>query len=703
MSDQARTSKELCDELSALLEGPDAATVGKLLHFAEARQSPSGAPPPFGPPMPPRGEGPQAIGPWRPEQRNGEVIFVREEPNPLRERWGSVRAEIPARKASADTVRVCLIGESVGTGLHYAPEYSVGHVLQGHLDTLARRKGAGRFEVVDLSVNGMARFELMALFEAALQLQPDVFVVLAGNNFTFMMPRSPSEEARAAREGGYQGLLEYGRGVALREVDTIFDTLGDVARRAGTRVIFGVPVANHRDFATRQPVAWLPGDATPRWHELFERAEEAQRRGEHTATLELARQLVELDGRTCASSLRLLGTSLMALGREEEGRAALEAEVEAAVQNPWFAEVPRIAASLQDTIRRVAARQGFAVVDLPALLSEWTGKTSAGRETLLDSCHFEGGAQRLVTAALALEVARPGGSNDVLAKIQALADEGPKPTAEFDASVKFASAMSNASANDALAPVIGHWLEEALRLWPGMAEVIVDHMEMTTAPCPPFLTRAYARMKDRGYKLYFPFPGAAALSEILAVFRRRAPEKAAAVEQILQRHLGLDASGVDLSQQQYCLDWGERFMADWALGIRSDERTRFSRGTNLRAPWSRSRFFAIHDGRSDVHLNLVARLPEHGARREGMVAVSVNGVPVGEVAIGTAWTKHELVAKRELWKPGTNVVAVRWPMVPAAGEQPLADFIDRRERALPANPFPVFGELYHLVARTSGK
>lgn len=686
MAPDPKRSKELCAEIASLVASTEAPAITKLLHLSEA-------PPPMPPPRP--GEGPRPIGTWRPVERPAGLVFERPEPHPLRDRWGSARRQIPATKPSPQTRRVVLLGESVGTGLLYAPQYSTAFVLQHQLNAIAEGRP---FEVIDLSVNGMLRFELVDLFEAALQLSPDSIVIMAGNNWNFPLFRRPLEEAAAARNGGFAGVQQAIARLSAGGAEETLAALAGLARGREVSVVLTVLETNLGDFATRQAAPWLPGGRTTQWHRLYQQAQSAQAERNFAQLRSLANQMIEVESGVGATSHRLLAEAQLEMGDSTAARASLEASAEASVLNPWFAAIPRISPTLQRAIKEGAARHGFAAVDLPAVMARVFGRTVPGRNIFLDSCHFRSESLRVATAAIALQLVRPGreASADELKQLAATA---PAPPPALEASARFGSALATAIANSELQPVAEYWIEQALSADGGLAENIYDHVEMLTAPCPPILSRAFDRIQQTPYRTNYGFPGPAALSAIDRVFARTAPALRERALAVLCQNLGVTTDGTDLSQQQYCFDWCERFMDDWTFTQRPDDRTRFGTGPHLRAPWPTSRMFAVHDGSGDLRLTLTARLPELGAGESGPVSVSINGTRVGEAKIGRSWTRTVLTAKASAFVRGVNTVAVHWPMVPDQGEAAMRRFIDRREQGLEATPFPVFGEIFQLTAR----
>src|SRR6185295_2526663 len=104
-------------------------------------------------------------------------------------------------------LRVALFGESAAAGYLYAPHLTPAQVLEGQLRSIG---GSADFEVIDLARTNERLASLAQTVRAALQIQPDVLVIYAGNNWNLLeTPEvSPYAASVAAR-------LDYAK--ALRE------------------------------------------------------------------------------------------------------------------------------------------------------------------------------------------------------------------------------------------------------------------------------------------------------------------------------------------------------------------------------------------------------------------------------------------------------------------------------------------------------
>ena len=272
---------------------------------------------------------PSPIGVWLPQIVNGERVFVRPEAPVWGDDWSPRKCLVP--KTAPLPLRVCLIGESTAAGFFYAPHLTPAMVLE---DQLREITGAGAYEVIDLTKVDLTaaggKHDLVRITVAALQLNPDVFVIFAGNNWlTQIRPFASSGRdhflrfAPAYREAGVRGIMELCERDTLNHYQGVVTNLGYIAATAGIPTILVVPEVNHLDWERGFPVAWLSGERTPQWHGLYRKAMAIAKTGDGSRSNligDIAEQMIELDEGTCPISHRLLGDAL--LPRDESRRRA---------------------------------------------------------------------------------------------------------------------------------------------------------------------------------------------------------------------------------------------------------------------------------------------------------------------------------------------------------------------------------------------
>ncbi len=319
---------------------------------------------------------PQPISIWQPENADGELIFVRPDPLPLGDHY-SATTTLKAKKNS-QTRRICFFGESVAAGYLYAPHLTPAQVLQDQLQCLA---GSDQYEVIDLARTNESIPELLRTVRSSMQLEPDALVIFTGNNWTllntpFATPYSPSIDERqllalALREGGNPRVFELATAGLRRVVSTAFSRISRIAKTAGIPVVIVIPEINLADWETRQPVMWLPGNQTARWHQLYEEARLHLENNQWQHAAETARQMIVLDKGLCPTSHRVLACAHLGAGHLDEAQGASQAEVDSNQKATLcFLSAPQISSHSKQQQRDLPVRLGFASVDLPRIFAE---------------------------------------------------------------------------------------------------------------------------------------------------------------------------------------------------------------------------------------------------------------------------------------------------------------------------------------------
>ncbi|MBV8201707.1 MAG: hypothetical protein JOZ15_13885, partial [Acidobacteria bacterium] len=404
---------------------------------------------------------PRPISIWQPRGAGAELVFVRPEPLPLGDHFAA-RRELRPKRAPLP-LRVCLFGESAAAGYLYAPHVTPAGVLEAQLRAVA---GDGAAEVIDLARTNETMGSLAATVESAVQIQPDVLVVFAGNNWNLLetpevSPYAPSVAARQRyaeswRRGGPSGMAGHAGGPTvasgpagtgpiasagpggpaehdrssgpagpvalaaerLREIAAAaFERIALIARAIGVPVVLVVPEVSLAGWESRQPLAWMPGEggagrqrrarqpALARWYRLLASGRRQLGRGAWAAAARSARKMLDLDGGGNPTSWRLLARARMGAGDERAAAAAARAEIDAAAYPALaFLGAPQATSLAMDLLRQAARRHGFACVDLPEVFAGHTGSPLPGRRMFLDYCHLTAEGIEVAMAAVACEV-----------------------------------------------------------------------------------------------------------------------------------------------------------------------------------------------------------------------------------------------------------------------------------------------------------
>ena len=688
------------DDLADLLATPEGLRTARLLQGSGLLGAPSTAEPR------PRLRPPEPISIWEPQDLEGETVWVRPDPQPLGDHFAATK--VLRRKKAELPLRVGFFGESVAAGYLYAPHVTPARVLERQLRAIG---GSGNFEVVDLARTNETLPSLADTVRTSLQIQPDVLVLFAGNNWNLLetpevSPYAPSVLARqrygqALREEGTAGPV----GRAEERLHAVAEmALGSIAEIAGlihVPVVVVIPEVNLADWETRQPPVWLEGDGTACWHALYADAVEHLEAEDFPAALATAQALRKLDGGACSSTWRLLARAEIGLGDVEAARRSCRAEIDAAPYATLATlSAPQVTTAARELLRQAARRHGFLTVDLPEVFAAHAGAGLPGRRLFLDYCHLTLEGIQVAMAAVAAEVLNVSGMIAEPQDWQGLLPRLPAPeiSPEAEATARFGAAIHTAHrllATGAKRPLLEHWCDEALDASPGIEAAMLDLVAARCAPCPAVLTAAQQRNLASPYRLTLQHGwrwdhlDADLIEAIRAVLERRGRPAGEIIDRLLLEHLAIREEGTELLAPIYLWEPLERFFPE-VMDLED-----LPRRATLRSPWPETAFCVICDAAREVEIEMTLRLPFG----KGPVQVTVNGEEVGTVDGDERWTRTTLQIRRQSLRRGLNRLSLRWPMPATDGAVALAAVADRLEIGVAADLHPVFGEMFSMIAR----
>jgi hypothetical protein len=613
------------------------------------------------------------------------------------------------RRRAAPPYCICLLGESTAAGMFFRPQVTPAAILARLLGELA---GRGRFEVVDLARPAQTSHELQDDTARALALDPSMLVAFAGNNWVWS-GLGPDLSARDAggwedRQAAAAALADHGvPGLAAlvarrqrEQADRCIDAVAGLAGAAGVPLLWVVPEVNLADVDVPHPVYWLPGDGVRRWYRAFDGASRRLARGELAAAAREAERLIALDGGACAASRRLLARACQGLGGSAAAFTASRAEVDAASWDQQFRRASGVNSPVLAALRAGCRRHGLPAVDLPEVFSKTCGAALPGRRLFLDHCHLTLEGMTVAMAAVACAVARAFTPEAVPRAGWRKLLRDSQPSEEVTPAVAGLAQLQAGLYSANLNYRHWEWIEElfgaALDAEPGLRWAARDYLLARAAPCSPALTAACRR--NRASPVAFdPLVwarsdlGGELLERLCVILARHGCDPAAEIVPAWLAQDPMPGAGHDLAvprhREAYGIAWdGER-------------RTRLT--YRAFAPASTFRFLA--DARQDLALQLTARLPAPaGAAHAGAVTLAVNGQRLAAFRLADAWRQRACIADRSLLRPGINQIRLEWPLPPAAGDAALAEAVRRLRLGIPADLYPVFGEVASFRAAPAG-
>jgi hypothetical protein len=642
---------------------------------------------------------------WQPSEKNGRPVWERPQPEILGDHYAAERYLWP--KTAGSPTRICFFGESVAAGYLYAPHVTPAKVLAAQLNFVA---GQDSYEVIDLARTNETLAGLVETVESAMQLEPDVLVIFAGNNWNLLetpewSPNLPGvmgrkRYAEQLKKGGLEAVIETAAKERLQKVWLALAKIGVIAGEAAVPIILVVPGVNMADWETCQPVSWLDGKDLRQWYTCLAQARKALKDQEWEQTVALAHQMLDLDEGLCPTTYRLLFRAYLSMGKLDMARKAAEAEIGSSQYATMaFLAAPQAGPAEQEILRRAAAFHGFTLVDLPKLFQQ--EGALPGRELFLDYCHLTIKGMGLAMGEVAtavLQLLEPEKQFEILEMLDGIhmpVENEAVATTYFGTAIHNAHRLCTVTDKQEL---LVHWCLSALADSPGIHQVMIDFVAARSLPYPAVMTAEQQRLINSPYLLQhqhgwkYDHLDAEMIQAIITVLEEWDPMWAEAAKEVLIQNSALGQKPESLLNPYYDAEPLRRLfleliptpeLAGWAI---------------YRAFWPVSRFCFVLDGSAEITIDFIARFVKP-VTPESRVTVLINRKRVEEVRCKLSWSRHEIIVDGRFTQRGLNELAIQWPYPVVKKEEMWKEVIGRLEKGQKATLHPVFGEIERLKVR----
>lgn len=614
----------------------------------------------------PRNETADRVGIWEPKLEDGQKCFVRsKDAMPEWIFW----ANVPRIEPKGKKLRVVLIGESVARGYFYDPLFNPALALQTILDA---QFGKDEFEVIDLArINLCHAVKELAI--NALQLEPDIAIVFAGNNWCTFDPDATqiAETDEALAKDGIAGAKRVADKQSERTARDIAGSVAAAYRSNGVPLVWIIPEYNLRDW--RDPITnapHLPRGLNREWLSVYEKAERALRDRDLDNAAQLAQRLVEIDQGVCVAGLYILAECSLHKGDLDGARKYLELAKDAPAWDRSRSHAPKPYTVIQQALREEAARHDFDVVDLPQLFKEHLQGELPDRRLFLDYCHLTTRGIQIAMGAAAACVLRR--TKNVETSWQSLIDMTVALPPETEAEAMFLAAIMTAHWSPSY-EVVRYYAARALSLSPHMAELMLNYIELQNrSEVPMLMSAADEQLHKLGSRLVHHYllrlnekrldsmlcdALVDALEEVGVAARER-------LNQLRREQHSVSSSEINLLDYYYCSAANQQQELAWAS--RSEEKRYRPPANYYKAYWPESRFVFVGEAGSGVRLSLTCRLPQR-APAYAPILISVNGEQQAEIVIGREWTTWDINLPGDVVRDGVNEIAISWPIPEFAG------------------------------------
>ncbi|MGH9347571.1 MAG: hypothetical protein ACRD26_09925 [Vicinamibacterales bacterium] len=422
-----------------------------------------------------------SVGIWRPASVDGRTWFVRDAAAPDGRSWADVDRIGPKRGR-----RVVLLGESCARGWPLDPFFNCASALEACLRSAAGRDAV---EVVDLARLAIDAPALIELLKASTALEPDLYVIFAGNNWIVHAERAGLRQIAGAVERGWHAVAACCRHLLRAQLANWTTELTRIVATSRTPALFVIPAENILDFPLAATLysPLLASDRQIVRDELLERIGALQAEGRLAESEPLAAELVALEDGCSLAGLQALGRCALARGAIEEATRLFENARELLTSLPVAGMSSYVTRS--EELRAGLAAAGVPIVDLPRVFATLGGGAPPGREWFYDDCHMTARGIAAAMAAVA-EVALPilgvPPCPDVLARRKSAID--PRAEAQADC----VAALINAHDER----LVQSYATSALAKSRPIGEVLRHYLDLRLSRVPRMFSPAFHRLRD---------------------------------------------------------------------------------------------------------------------------------------------------------------------------------------------------------------
>jgi hypothetical protein len=633
------------------------------------------------------------IGIWKKQVESGKILYKRD----LAEKrnW-SDWADTDVIYARGTRKRIVLFGESVARGYYYDPFYNVAKELQAVLQGIP---DGHNIEVIDLAMTGQSFAELMALSQASIDLEPDVAIFFAGNNWggdiqSSLLDQSLDAIVASFKSYGLMGISQLLEKSAQRMIRELFFTIEKTFLKRGIPVVFVVPEFNLKDWKSddkENALAWLPGGGTEKWVETKEEAIVALKANDIDRLGRSAAKMVALFP-TNPMSHELLGIFHFLKGDHKEARACFGRSRDTVIFS-GTASKPRCFKMIRDQLLNQAAKTGIEIVDLASIFEGAHRSHIPGKQEFMDYCHLTVGAIKTAMRYTAQKVIKVLCRKNI--EIDAIPDSKLFPDNHVSAIAHFSAAIHNAHSGQP-AEILQYHCGKAIEYSSKVRDVMLKFVDFSTRRAPSYFCSSYTELIRNGEM--YQYEGGRSLMHapgrkimdiplvdaIASTLKPVVPGISDEVDGLRRSEHGITTQGVDLLDSFYSRTHYNYYIDEGDTGL-------------YQARTIESVFYFVLEKCSDpLVLEISCRLPGAGASN-ALIGIRMNNRDqfVTKLAASADWTTHSFRVEEEFLVDGVNRLIIKWPLA----YRPMANDIPASYKGILNMIFPVIGEISSFEAR----
>jgi hypothetical protein len=628
------------------------------------------------------------IGIWIPKIEGNQTVYIRD-PNvhPIEAgHWANIE-QFPLKSHKK---RVIYLGESVAQGFFFDPYFRLSSELQDMLDSVVPEE----IEILDMARSDMGLWPLLALVRATLVLEPDAFVIFAGNNWV-TFNESLQDEVNSIAEQlrktpSVQNLKKYIENWLENQVELFTNAISEIATKTDIPFLFVLPEFNLRDFITpREAPPFLPEDgASTQWFCTKDSIKNAFSNKDYTKVQELAEEMIKLDGGTTPDSFYILANCYLAQDKTDDAKYYFEMARDAEIWH-WIT-TPRCYQVVQNAVRHYSSRPGIELIDLPVRFKEWLNGDIPDRRLFFDYCHLTIEGIQVAMASVAEPLLRIMKSTQL--NWRTLVNKGVTPNTEIIARAHFLAAIHNASWGQGYDILLYH-CRKACEISPeSSSRLAIILAGIAGWRTPALMCEAFqeiVRLNDDEvlYRLASigPYMYLELMDAVVEAYRHVIPAIEEHVKIAREKNHDVTLKEIDLLDTFYCATSWMQPEGGW--------KKRFA---YYKAYRRESPFILYCSIPQSVVLKITYRVPESDSSE---IILKVNGSQLHHLPVSSDWKTAKLTIQSDCLRIGNNEIKICWPVQFMSGKTKILRAVDKLEKGEMVGFYDYFGEISTFVAK----
>jgi tetratricopeptide (TPR) repeat protein len=598
----------------------------------------------------------ERIGIYKATMINGEKHFERDiEAQHYFGIWPKVNTIPPKKKGKH---RIVMFGESVARGLFYEPYYAPPVILE----EILKKCHSEDTEVIDLAVSSVGPDQILDLCKRAFGLEPDTYVIFAGNNWKGIGVTEEDLDAIMASIGSgkinYEKIKQILGNAVQHFADEFFSKLNALTSGKKIDLLFIIPEYNLMDYKTsvvQKDVSFVDVN-THEWLEVKTKTEKAFEEGDLEKVKMLSEKLLSLNPLHSLAYEWLAYCSLKE-GKNDEAREFLEQ-----ARNNTMFSLKRTTPGINNVTRKAiiasAAKYNFPTLCLKEVFSEHLKGNLPGRELFLDYCH-------LTTEGIKISMSKAA---DRLVQIWTGKNISPEALRDYKisadpailAAAHFCAALHNAHWGQGH-EIINHHCRQALDSHGETIKAMTSYLDMISRKAPWLVNKETHYLKNSNFGKQiagginiemesFKFNDIVFVESILQAMKEKGIHLSEKIEDLRQSEYAIGTSKVDLLQTYY-------------LPSTFDSLVSFNyRETSFYVEnGSRSNFHFVTSDKLPIEIDLTYRTP-NPAKADEKIEVYVNDDLFTALPQEKNWKSISLKIPQKYFKKGMNNLRIHWPV-----------------------------------------